>query len=696
MPTTALSHDQNRLKVCAVCYCRSGRKATREVNTEQESLIQELVFDEYNKSDPKYPAGLCLTCLFTLSDHSHGHSLQDKTKEPRKLLLPDPDTYETELKRFTRTSSDSPCSCRICEIGRLGALEWRRFVAKCKKEKSTSSTCQKFDRLCKDCLAPIYRGSNHTEGNCRSKRQSLENISQAVLDSNSSMDIVTSHFLRSKAAETGSTSFQVRSDTGGHPLSVSVGRSGDPPLPSISLDQAKTIQNEANLSDRQVYKVFKNLRLQLGRKIVDPSLRDRLIKDKQQLDSFFSVGNIEFSDNEGKSIARPFVYCSDIVGFVHELAKQRNLNMGDLVVKVGLDGGKGHLKMILSMYDPSGVLGNTGDVSRVTREQGIGSGEDYSLLGRKKVIILAIAPNTPENYTNLQIFYDMVGINQLAYKQTGDLKAFNILLGLMACSSLSGCCYCEAKRSSSEWKEGGGKLRTAGNMGENVNNFQQLGGGDKNKAKDVSSNCVSKALLFDENDELDTLVLLKCPPPALHLKLSLNHLLTELSKAWPPILDWLASKHIVLEPYNGGQTLEGNDCNKVLKNLESLEEVIPATFSSFLETLKAFRDVVDSCFGFLLDPYYKQVLSRFRSQFKRLQEEFNVSTTNKIHIICFHVEEFCDLVGRGLGEFSEQETENAHSAFDSMFDRYRVKDIKSPVYMQQYFRAVMNLNTNNL
>ena len=695
-PTPPLTHEQCRLKVCAVCYCKSGQKATKVVTETQETLIQKLVFSGYSRKDTKFPSGLCLTCLFSLLDHKKGQSLQNKKSEPRLLLLPDPDTYETELKRVTRSSSDSACQCRICDVGRMNGVKWKHFVATCKKSATPTSTIAQYDRLCKDCLAPIYRGSNHSLMMCRSKRQSLENISQAVSNSNSSMDLVASQFLRSEMTESGSDSVLVRSATGGAPLQVSVGKSAEAPLPSISLEQARVMQVEANLSDRQVGKVFKNLRLQLGRKIVEPGLRDNLVKEKCKFDSFFSADQVQFSDSEGNAIIRPFVYCSDIVGFVHEIAKLRGVNLADLVLKVGLDGGKGHLKMILTVYDPSCLLVNMGGGSRVTRELGIGSGEEYSLLGRKKIMILACSPNTPENYTNLQIFYDMVGINQLAYKQTGDMKALNILLGMMACSSLCGCCYCDAKRSSEEWVDGGAHLRSAANIAENVANFQKVAGGDRNKAKDISANCVTKALLFDEDDDPETLVLLKCPPPALHLKLSLNHLLVELSKVWPPILEWLASKHIELEPYHGGQTLEGNECSKVLRNLESLEEVIPATFSIFLETLKAFRDVVESCFGFLLDPFYKMVLARFRSQFKMLQEKFQVSMTNKIHIICIHVEEFCDLVGRGLGEFSEQETENSHSAFDFILDRYRVKDMNSPVYHVQYYKAVMNFNSNNV
>ena len=132
---------------------------------------------------------------------------------------------------------------------------------------------------------------------------------------------------------------------------------------------------------------------------------------------------------------------------------------------------------------------------------GIGSGEHFSLLGRKKVMILAITPDTPENYTNLQIFYDMVGINKLEYKQTGDFKALNLLLGLMSCSSLCGCCYCEAKRSSDEWSDGGARPRSMNSLSENTDNFKKIGGGDRLKAKHISANSVEKPIVFDSEDD---------------------------------------------------------------------------------------------------------------------------------------------------------------------------------------------------
>ena len=79
-----------------------------------------------------------------------------------------------------------------------------------------------------------------------------------------------------------------------------------------------------------------------------------------------------------------------------------------------------------------------------------------------------------------------------------------------------------------------------------------------------------------------------------------------------------------------------------------------------------------------------------------LNETFEVSITNKMHVICVHLEYFLNNFGKGLAEFSEQETENSHSAFDALLDRYRVRDINSNVYHVQYFKAVMNFNTDNV
>ena len=124
----------------------------------------------------------------------------------------------------------------------------------------------------------------------------------------------------------------------------------------------------------------------------------------------------------------------------------------------------------------------------------------------------------------------------------------------------------------------------------------------------------------------------------------------------------------------GGELWKGGQCDKVLRNLDSLEDFLARELGLFVECLRGFRDTIDSCFSFTLDPFYKEVIMNFRRSFEALRAEFGVSETNKLHIIFEHVPQFIDIVGKGLGEFSEQELENAHSEWDVIWARYLVKD----------------------
>ena len=170
-----LTHEACRAKVCAICYGRSGNKANQKVTAHLELGMRSFVFPEYNMSDERFPAGLCDTCRLTLLEQMKGESLRDG-KPIRELVLPDPTCYQAKPSKVTRLSSSQDCQCLICSLARMNGLEWRRFVADCKKGKVEAPPDIKYDRLCRDCFAPIYRGSNHTSSSCKSRKQTLSNL----------------------------------------------------------------------------------------------------------------------------------------------------------------------------------------------------------------------------------------------------------------------------------------------------------------------------------------------------------------------------------------------------------------------------------------------------------------------------------------------------------------------------------------
>ena len=150
-----------------------------------------------------------------------------------------------------------------------------------------------------------------------------------------------------------------------------------------------------------------------------------------------------------------------------------------------MDTGKGHLKLVLTMYDVDKLLDKT--ECRRTRSRGIGSGPEFRLTGRKKIFILAIAPSVKETYKNCCIFCCKGQLNQLDFTFTGDLKVFNIVGGIMSCSSKQPCIYCEASREDGIW-QCNAPLRTFNSVKMKYLEWQAASG-CKEKAK-FYGNCV--------------------------------------------------------------------------------------------------------------------------------------------------------------------------------------------------------------
>ena len=164
---------------------------------------------------------------------------------------------------------------------------------------------------------------------------------------------------------------------------------------------------------------------------------------------------------------------------------------------------------------------------------------------------------------------------------------------------------------------------------------------------------------------------------------------------WPELLNFLNSLNVVFEPYHG-TTLEGNEVTKVMRSLGHLESLVPAELLPFVDTMRAFYDVVESTFGYTLDPFYENCINNFKLSFETLQGKFQITETVKVHMIKNHVQQYITMTGRSLGTESEQALENAHSSFQVIWNKYKVKNSQSEIYKLMYFRAIMNFNGDHI
>lgn len=69
--------------------------------------------------------------------------------------------------------------------------------------------------------------------------------------------------------------------------------------------------------------------------------------------------------------------------------------------------------------------------------------------------------------------------------------------------------------------------------------------------------------------------------------------------------------------------------------------------------------MVNSFFGQSLDSNFKIYLEEFVTSLN----DAGIHFTPKLHIVAFHIAEFCDMKKKALGFYSEQASEQVHHAF---------------------------------
>ena len=127
-----------------------------------------------------------------------------------------------------------------------------------------------------------------------------------------------------------------------------------------------------------------------------------------------------------------------------------------------------------------------------------------------------------------------------------------------------------------------------------------------------------------------------------------NKLYNELENVWPESELWLKQCNVKKETYHGGQ-FAGNEIRKLLINVDKLEALSPAIqCERFTSAFKSFNEVVSSRYGEDLKADYLRKIKISSNDYLKL----NISVTPKIHAVMYHIAEFCQMTGRGLGPWS--------------------------------------------
>lgn len=458
-------------------------------------------------------------------------------------------------------------------------------------------------------------------------------------------------------------------------------------LPLFPAETFLEIQTKYNLSQNVTRYIAKDIRDASSTLVITNQEPHQHLKEKLQnrihiYDEFFTskiFNFVKIVGNTTEDSSRVVVFCENLYGFLDSVKKQRSLS--EFYLKFGIDGGGKFLKVCLSVFSKQNeeVIGNA-------EVQSVKSTKKFKDSSVKKLFILALAPNTQENYENVKLLWLSLQINCFPFIVSTDLKLANLLIGIMAHSSSFPCTWCEIGASQLDSR---GILRTLGNLMQNHLNWVNAGA-KKNDAKYFK--CCIHGPILGSFDQEDKLILLLIPLPELHLLLGVvnttyDHMLKEFETE---AILWAESCYVHRE-ITQGTGFKGNACNILLKKTDILEQICNDRGSEgclkYVKVLNDFNEVVHSCFKKELKLDYKEKIAVFRKSYLDLK----VNVTPKVHAVFFHIEDFCEITKTGLGEYSEQAMESVHYDFTVIWNKYAVP-ADHPEYSRQLRRAVCEYN----
>ena len=392
---------------------------------------------------------------------------------------------DNQRVKTLRSGEEKPCGCELCRIGSIppknnlrgsdGPVESDFFEGPAKEKHVRPSV-----KNCGICGRKDYVGHD-----CNAERI-LNSISDGTCE------IIASETIKAKMIRIKSKDVMLKSKFG-RPTNITVNNcdhllpegSKTPVKPAISSITMMKLKTRLNLSGRKAILAGQIFGEDLKMKL-EPHMKNLMIEKAHELDQFYDIiEDVEFEsyefesvedEEEGtenlneegtsknllakgkklvgkatlakgkkgedkkkksdskekkvlKRVKKPFVACNNVEGLVAYVKEKRGYDPeGDdnLLIKLGLDSGRGFLKLCMTMEELEDSEEFVLDQKKkLTHQQKFKDG------GVKRLFILAIVENCMENYHNVSVLMNIVGVNTLSFSKsiTVDLKMDNLLLG---------------------------------------------------------------------------------------------------------------------------------------------------------------------------------------------------------------------------------------------------------------------------
>ena len=410
-------------------------------------------------------------------------------------------------------------------------------------------------------------------------------------------------------------------------------------------------------------------------------------------------------------VKREVLFCNDVPALVLFLMQERLLNEDDVIIKIGLDGGRGFIKVCLSVHDPKEDQELEEEMSNLNspRKKKLKKKKatrTFKNNGVKKVMIIGLVEDVPEKYENIQKLLELLDLDEIEASYAVDMKLQNTMGGMQSHAATHPCVYCEGSK---PWDKPA-KARTLGSLREHAEAFQNAP--EEEKIPKNFKNAIFDPLfnLPDHYEMLDVM-----PIAELHLVLGItNTLLFKLNDIigddfvsyyliclhkdsfliilFPTlqVLKWAKSLNCTPGKH-GSKQFDGPDCKELLDNIESLIKILKKKeHKIYGVTLEAFNRIRKASFGMELADNLEDLVEDFTVFFKKI----GIPIFPKVHVIMHHLVEFTSRHGP-LGPFCEQAFESAHYAFWNTWQNFK-RDIGHPQYADHLKRAAIDFNNTRI
>ena len=355
------THEDCRQAICACCGVKTAKK---RISEKEEFLVKEHAKKEYDSKIESYPAGLCQACrrhLFECAKAKAKGVDWDWLGRPHPKLLWD--KFELQNERFD-PSQHSALTCNICQVAKytpvgqkkIGTFEKPKLVPKgdsmVNPKQRANST-----KICPKCKAVTGPGLSHYPCTLKAgKKNVVELIGKEDLPGQEQiLSEALKNVVNEKGGEPGEE-LRMTGLRGGNQLSVTVGKAKKVKAHLITPEFMAQLQKKLNCSQRKLLVLARDFKKQ-GVKF-EEYIREDLDKLSHSLDEFFTVESLEFEVKTGKGKSakttkeqKDLVFLKDPQVFFDHIVKERGLDREKVMVRVGLDGGQGSFKVVVSIFE---------------------------------------------------------------------------------------------------------------------------------------------------------------------------------------------------------------------------------------------------------------------------------------------------------------------------------------------------------